>query len=86
MSERVSVVEAAKEIGCAPGFLRLKMKTGEWDWGRTRSRRGAARTLAIMCSGQSWIGSWGRETGMNRMRHTSRGCVERSVESDGKGA
>lgn len=33
MSERVSVVEAAKEIGCAPGFLRLKMKTGEWDLG-----------------------------------------------------
>lgn len=33
MSERVKVVDAAKEIGCAPGFLRLKMKTGEWDIG-----------------------------------------------------
>lgn len=33
MSERVKVADAAKEIGCAPGFLRLKMKTGEWDVG-----------------------------------------------------
>ena len=33
MSERVKVADAAKEIGCAPGFLRMKMKTGEWDIG-----------------------------------------------------
>ena len=33
MSERVSVADAAKEIGCAQGFLRLKIKNGEWDIG-----------------------------------------------------
>lgn len=33
MSERVRVDDAAKEIGCAPQYLRLQMATGNWDLG-----------------------------------------------------
>lgn len=33
MSERVSVADAAKEIGCAPEFLRLQIRNGNWDLG-----------------------------------------------------
>lgn len=33
MSERVSVVEAAKELGCAPQAVREMMKRGRWDLG-----------------------------------------------------
>lgn len=33
MSERVSVPDAAKEIGCDPQYLRLQMKSGHWDLG-----------------------------------------------------
>lgn len=30
---RVSVTDAAREIGCAPQFLRLRMQAGDWDLG-----------------------------------------------------
>lgn len=33
MSERIGVFEAAKEIGCAPEYLRRQMKAGKWDLG-----------------------------------------------------
>ncbi|EOS27657.1 hypothetical protein C806_00104 [Lachnospiraceae bacterium 3-1] len=33
MSQRVSLTEAAKEIGCCKEFLRQQMKKGEWDLG-----------------------------------------------------
>ena len=33
MSERIGVQEAAKEIGCAPEYLRRQMKAGKWDLG-----------------------------------------------------
>ncbi len=33
MSQRVSVTEAAREIGCDKEYLRRKMKKGEWDLG-----------------------------------------------------
>ncbi len=33
MKSRVSVTAAAKEIGCAPQLVRIKMKAGEWDLG-----------------------------------------------------
>lgn len=33
MSQRVSVQEAAREIGCDKEYLRRKMKKGEWDLG-----------------------------------------------------
>lgn len=31
--QRVSVPDAAKEIGCDPDYLRQKMKRKEWDLG-----------------------------------------------------
>lgn len=31
--QRVSVPNAAKEIGCSPDYLRQKMKRKEWDLG-----------------------------------------------------
>ena len=31
--QRVSVLNAAKEIGCDPDYLRQKMKRKEWDLG-----------------------------------------------------
>lgn len=34
MTQRVSVVEAAKEIGCHPEYLRRQMKAGKWDLGK----------------------------------------------------
>lgn len=33
MSQRVAVADAAKEIGCAPEYLRRQMKNGHWDLG-----------------------------------------------------
>lgn len=33
MKTRVSVTAAAKEIGCAPQLVRMKMKAGDWDLG-----------------------------------------------------
>ncbi len=33
MTQRVSVVAAAKEIGCHPEYLRRQMKAGAWDLG-----------------------------------------------------
>lgn len=33
MSERVSVINAAKELGCAPQSVRENIKSGEWDLG-----------------------------------------------------
>ena len=33
MSQRVSVPDAAKEIGCDPQYLRQQMKSGHWDLG-----------------------------------------------------
>ncbi|MCI9448316.1 MAG: hypothetical protein HFH36_13295 [Lachnospiraceae bacterium] len=33
MRQRVSVEDAAKEIGCNKEYLRRKMKNGEWDLG-----------------------------------------------------
>lgn len=33
MSQRVSVTEAAREIGCDKEYLRRKIKKGEWDLG-----------------------------------------------------
>ena len=33
MCERVGVLEAAKEIGCAPEYLRRQMQSGRWDLG-----------------------------------------------------
>lgn len=33
MSQRVSVAQAAEEIGCDKEYLRRKMKNGEWDLG-----------------------------------------------------
>lgn len=33
MKERVSLIEAAKEIGCAPQAVREHMKRGIWDLG-----------------------------------------------------
>lgn len=33
MSQRVSVKDAAKEIGCAPEYLRRQMKSGRWKLG-----------------------------------------------------
>ena len=30
---RVRVTDAAREIGCAPQFLRLRMQAGDWDLG-----------------------------------------------------
>lgn len=32
--QRVTVEQAAKEIGCFPQYLRNKMKAKEWDLGR----------------------------------------------------
>lgn len=32
--QRVSVSDAAKEIGCDPQYLRLKMKKKKWDLGK----------------------------------------------------
>ncbi|MGN0346518.1 MAG: hypothetical protein ACI4DU_04455 [Lachnospiraceae bacterium] len=32
-SNRVSVKDAAAEIGCAPEYLRRQMKSGRWDIG-----------------------------------------------------
>lgn len=34
MCERVSVANAAKEIGCSPQKVREKMKRGKWKLGR----------------------------------------------------
>lgn len=31
--ERVSVKDAAMEIGCAPEYLRRQMKSGKWNLG-----------------------------------------------------
>ncbi len=33
MSERVSVVQAARELGCSPQAVREHMKRGIWDLG-----------------------------------------------------
>ena len=33
LTQRVSVVAAAKEIGCHPEYLRRQMKAGAWDLG-----------------------------------------------------
>lgn len=33
MNQRVSVFEAAAEIGCHPQYLRQQMRTGKWDLG-----------------------------------------------------
>ena len=33
MSQRVSVAQAAEEIGCAKEYLRRQMQRGEWDLG-----------------------------------------------------
>lgn len=33
MRARVSVRDAAREIGCAPQYLRLRMQAGDWDLG-----------------------------------------------------
>ena len=33
MSQRVSVAQAAEEIGCDKEYLRRKMQRGEWDLG-----------------------------------------------------
>lgn len=33
MNQRVSVPEAAKEIGCDQNYLRQQMRRGEWDLG-----------------------------------------------------
>ncbi len=33
MSQRVSVPDAAKEIGCDQNYLRQQMRRGEWDLG-----------------------------------------------------
>lgn len=33
MSQRVSVAQAAEEIGCDKEYLRRQMKKGEWDLG-----------------------------------------------------
>ena len=44
VSKRVRVADAAEGIGCAPGFLRLKMRTGEWDIGAySKPKRGGER-------------------------------------------
>ena len=32
-SERVSIKEAAKRIGCGEGYIRMKMRNGEWNIG-----------------------------------------------------
>lgn len=32
--EKVTVEEAAREIGCAPEYLRRQMKAKEWDLGQ----------------------------------------------------
>lgn len=34
MRQRVSLPEAAKEIGCCKEFLRRQIKKGEWDLGQ----------------------------------------------------
>lgn len=31
--QRVSVREAAKEIGCCPGYLRQQLRSGVWELG-----------------------------------------------------
>ena len=31
--ERVSVIDAVAEIGCAPEYLRQQMKSGRWNLG-----------------------------------------------------
>lgn len=33
-TQKVTVVAAAKEIGCAPEYLRRQMKAGQWDLGK----------------------------------------------------
>ena len=33
MSQRLTVREAADEIGCAPEYLRRQMRSGKWDLG-----------------------------------------------------
>lgn len=41
MTQRVSVKDAAREIGCSEGFLRQQMRRGDWDLGSVvRPRRG----------------------------------------------
>ncbi|MGL5437573.1 MAG: hypothetical protein ACRDBO_19665 [Lachnospiraceae bacterium] len=32
--QRVSVVQAAKELGCDPLTVRFRMRNGEWDLGK----------------------------------------------------
>lgn len=34
MSQRVSIEEAAKEIGCCKEYLRRQMKSGKWNLGK----------------------------------------------------
>lgn len=46
MSERVSLPDAAKEIGCCQQFLREQMKRGEWDLGEY-VRPGRGRKKAV---------------------------------------
>lgn len=41
MSEKVRVADAAKKIGCAPQFLRERMRKGEWDLGTVVKSRKA---------------------------------------------
>lgn len=43
MSQKVTVRNAAKEIGCDPEYLRRKMKTGEWDLGEYEKGKKRAR-------------------------------------------
>lgn len=42
MSQRVKVADAAKEIGCHPQYLRMKMRTGVWDLGKVEKPRHAS--------------------------------------------
>lgn len=51
--QRVSLLDAAVEIGCAPQALREHMKKGCGIWARWYLRIREARTTGIMCSGES---------------------------------
>ena len=44
MTQRVSVKDAAAEIGCHPEYLRRRMKAGKWNLGEVvRPARGGAQ-------------------------------------------
>ena len=62
--ERVTVCEAAKELGCSPAALREHMKRGLWDLGVALPPQKTGKAVwefhVYRTKLENWIVIWGR--------------------------